>query len=177
MGLADIYREFIKLVQMPDDERKARAMEEFFKKLNTMKLPEYFNWAEEVFEGINVKERGDKTALLWVNLDTGEKKRYSYSEFAKEGNKLINALRGDGIQKGNNVYMMIPLFPEIWFATFAVVKGGFIGVPTATIMTARDLEFRFKTYPPDAIIADENSAKVIDEALKNVGLRLSANIF
>jgi acyl-coenzyme A synthetase/AMP-(fatty) acid ligase len=176
MGLADIYREFIKLVQMPDDERKARAMEEFFKKLNTMKLPEYFNWAEEVFEGINVKERGDKTALLWVNLDTGEKKRYSYSEFAKEGNKLINALRGDGIQKGNNVYMMIPLFPEIWFATFAVVKGGFIGVPTATIMTARDLEFRFKTYPPDAIIADENSAKVIDEALKNVGAQPKTKI-
>jgi len=176
MSLADLYREFIKLVQMPDDERKARAMEEFFNKLNTTKLPEYFNWAEEVFEGINVKEGGDETALLWVNLDTGEKKRYSYSEFAKEGNKLINALHGDGIQKGNNVYMMIPLFPEIWFATFAVVKGGFIGVPTATIMTARDLEFRFKTYPPDAIIADENSAKVIDEALKNVGTQPKTKI-
>ncbi|MEM1579067.1 MAG: AMP-binding protein [Archaeoglobaceae archaeon] len=154
---------------MADDERKAKAMEEFFKKLNTMKLPEFFNWAEEVFEGINVKERGEQTALIWSNLDTGEKRRFSYSEFAKEGNKLVNALRGYGVQKGENLYMMIPLFPEIWFATFATVKGGFIGVPTATIMTVRDLEFRFKTYPPNAIIADENSAKVIDEAIKNVG--------
>ncbi len=176
MRLAEVYKEFINLVQMPDDERKAKAMEEFFRKLNTMQLPEYFNWAEEVFEGINVKERGDQTALLWANLDTGEKKKFSYDEFAKEGNKLVNALRGAGLQKGDNLYMMIPLFPEIWFATFATVKGGFIGVPTATIMTVRDLEFRFKTYPPNAVIADENSAKVIDEAIKNTGVEPKVKI-
>ncbi|MEM0202817.1 MAG: AMP-binding protein [Archaeoglobaceae archaeon] len=176
MGLAEVYKEFVNLLQLPDDERKAKAMEEFFKKLNTMRLPEYFNWAEEVFEGINVKERGDQTALLWANLDTGEKKKFSYAEFAKEGNKLVNALRGAGLQKGDNLYMMIPLFPEIWFATFATVKGGFIGVPTATIMTVRDLEFRFKTYPPNAVIADENSAKVIDEAIKNTGVEPKAKI-
>lgn len=176
MSLTDLYREFINLVQLPDDERKAKAMEEFFSKLNTMKLPEYFNWARDVFEEINVKERGDKTALLWVDLDKGEKKKYSYSEFAKEGDKLVNALRGDGVQKGDNVYMMIPLLPEIWFATYATVKGGFVGVPTATIMTVRDLEFRFRTYPPDAVIADENSAKVIDEALKNVGAQPKTKI-
>uniref|UniRef100_A0A7J2TKC4 Acetyl-CoA synthetase n=1 Tax=Archaeoglobus fulgidus TaxID=2234 RepID=A0A7J2TKC4_ARCFL len=176
MSLTDLYREFINLVQLPDDERKAKAMEEFFSKLNTMKLPEYFNWARDVFEEINVKERGDKTALLWVDLDKGEKKKYSYSEFAKEGDKLVNALRGDGVQKGDNVYIMIPLLPEIWFATYATVKGGFVGVPTATIMTVRDLEFRFRTYPPDAVIADENSAKVIDEALKNVGAQPKTKI-
>lgn len=170
MGLSEVYKEFINLTQLPDDEKKAKMMEEFFRKLNAMQLPEYFNWAEEVFEGINVRERGDKTALIWSNLDTGEKKKFSYAEFAKEGNKLINALRGAGLQKGDNLYMMIPLFPEIWFATFASVKGGFIGVPTATIMTVRELEFRFKTYPPNAVIADENSAKVIDEAIKSTGV-------
>lgn len=170
MGLAEVYREFLNLLQLPDDERKAKAMEEFFKKLNTMQLPEFFNWAEEVFEGINVRERGDQTALIWANLDTGDKRKFSYAEFAKEGNRVVNALRGGGLQKGDNLYMMIPLIPEIWFATYATVKGGFIGVPTATIMTVRDLEFRFKTYPPNAVIADENSAKLIDEALKNAGM-------
>ena len=34
----------------------------FFEKLNAMELPEYFNWAGEIFEGLHVKERGDKTA-------------------------------------------------------------------------------------------------------------------
>ncbi len=170
MGLEDAYREFIELTKLPDDERKEKAMKDFFDRLNTMQLPEYFNWAEEVFEGLHVKERGDQKALIWSNIETGEKKEFTYAEFAAEGNKVVNFLRGHGVEKGDSFYMMIPLLPEIWFATFATVKGGFIGVPTATTMTVRDLEYRFKVYPPVAVIADENSAKSIDEALSNVGV-------
>ncbi len=176
MQLSDVYREFINLVQLPDDERKEKAMKEFFDKLNKMQLPEYFNWAEEVFEGIHVAERGDQLALKWVNIDTGEEKDFTYEEFAKEGNRLVNFLRGHGVKQGDSFYMMLPLLPEIWFATYATVKGGFIGVPTATTMTVRDLEYRFKTYPPEAVIADENSAKVIDEALDKVGVQPKVKI-
>lgn len=176
MGMQEIYRKFIELVQLPDDENKAKAMEEFFKNLNSMQLPEYFNWAEEVFEGIHVKENGDKTALLWTNIETGEKKKFSYKEFAEEGTKIVNFLRGHGINKGNNFYMMIPLVPEIWFSTYATIKGGFVGVPTATTMTARELEYRFKTYPPDSVIADEVSANVIDEALEMAGVEPKVKI-
>jgi len=167
MSMEEVYREFISLTKLPDDETKARAMESFFEKLNNMKLPEYFNWAEEVFEGIHVKERGDQKALIWSNIETGEKKEFTYEQFAAEGNKIVNFLRGHGVEKGENFYMMIPLLPEIWFANFATVKGGFVGVPTATTMTVRDLEYRFRVYPPVAIMADEKSAKVIDEALNS----------
>ncbi|MBE8539883.1 AMP-binding protein [Geoglobus acetivorans] len=176
MAMEEVYRKFIELVQLPDDENKAKAMEEFFKNLNTMQLPEYFNWAEEIFEGIHVKENGDKTALLWTDIETGEKKKFSYKELAEEGNRIVNFLRGHGIDKGDNFYMMIPLVPEIWFSTLATVKGGFVGVPTATTMTARELEYRFKTYPPDSVIADEASAKVIDEALELAGVEPKVKI-
>ncbi len=176
MGLEGIYREFIELVKLPDDENKEKAMKEFFDKLNTMQMPEYFNWAAEVFEGIHVQERGDQTALLWANLDTGETKKFSYEEFAAEGNKLVNFLRAHGVNQGDSFYMMLPLLPEIWFSTFATIKGGFVGVPTATTMTVRDLEYRFKVYPPVAVVADEASAKVIDEALNNVGVEPKVKI-
>lgn len=170
MSLVEMYKEFIELTKLPDDERKEKAMKDFFDRLNTMQLPEYFNWAEEVFEGLHVKERGDQKALIWSNIETGEKKEFTYAEFAAEGNKVVNFLREHGVENGDSFYMMIPLLPEIWFATFATVKGGFIGVPTATTMTVRDLEYRFKVYPPVAVMADESSAKVIDEALNNVGV-------
>jgi len=176
MGLENVYREFIDLVQLPDNEEKEKAMQNFFDRLNKMKLPEYFNWAEEVFDGIHLKDRGSQTALLWVNLDTGEEQKYSYNEFASEGNKLVNYLRGHGVEKGDSFYVMVPLIPEIWFATYAIVKGGFVGVPTATTMTARDLEFRFSTYPPEAILADEASAKVIDEAIQKTGVKPKVKI-
>ena len=170
-GLAKIYREFMSLVQLPDDDGKARAMQRFFERLNYMELPDRFNWAEEVVEGIHARERGDQDALFWVNLDTGEKRRYSYLEFVGEGNRLVNALRGAGLGKGDSFYIMLPLVPEVWFANFATVKGGFVGVPTANIMSTRDLEYRFKTYPPDAVIADEDSARKIDQALDSVGIK------
>lgn len=176
MGLEEIYREFIELQTLPDDEKKEAAMKAFFDKLNKMQLPEYFNWAEEVFEGIHVKERGNQTALLWVDIEKGDEKKFTYEEFAAEGNRLVNYLRGHGVEKEDSFYMMIPLLPEIWFSTYATVKGGFVGVPTAVTMTVRDLEYRFNTYPPQAIIADENSAKVIDEAIEKTGVKPKVKI-
>ncbi|RLD96332.1 MAG: acetyl-CoA synthetase [Aquificota bacterium] len=176
MELRDYYVRMMELNSMEDLERRAKAVEELMESLNREEMPEYFNWAEEVFEGIHVKERGDQLALLWVNMDTWEEKRYSYSEFAARSNQLLNYLRKNGVDKGKAVYAMIPLFPEIWFVSYATAKGGQVLVPTATTMTAKELEFRFKVYLPDAVLADEASASVIDEALDAVGAKPKVKI-
>ncbi|MCK5837822.1 MAG: AMP-binding protein, partial [Desulfobacula sp.] len=52
------------------------------------------------------------------------------------------------------------------FASLACIKAGIVSVPTATTMTQRELEFRFETYSPKVIIADEASAGLIDKALE-----------
>jgi 4-hydroxybutyrate---CoA ligase (AMP-forming) len=113
-----------------------------------MELPEYFNWADEIFEGLHVKERGDNTALIWADIATEEKKSYTYKEFAANSNQCLNALRNAGVQKGDNMYMMVPIVPETWFATYACVKGGLVIVPTATTMTMRELQYRFESLSP-----------------------------
>ncbi len=167
MTMQNFYREIMKINALDDNMEKAEKSKAFFDKLNAFPSPEYFNWAEEVFDGIHLKERGEQTALLWRNLDSGEKKVFSYTEFAQNGNRFLNFLRNRGVSKGSTVYMMIPSFPETWFASYATIKGGFVSVPTATTMTVRELEYRFETYSPAAILADENSAPLIDEALEN----------
>ena len=167
--LTPIFKEFIELVRLPDDEGKERAMAGFFEKLNSMELPEKFNWTRDVYEAIHLKERPDQDALVWVNLGDWSTRKYTYRDLAREANKLVNYLRGHGLGKGSRVYVMLPLIPEIFFSTLAGVKGGFTIVPTATVMTTRELEYRFKVFPPDAVIADEPSAKVIDEALELTG--------
>ncbi len=163
--MKEMFERFIELVKLPDNEEKEKAMSEFFKELNGARIDQ-FNWAEEVFEGIHVKENGNKTALLWVDLESGEEKKFSYEEFAREGNGLVKSLRDYGLEKGSIVHLMTPTIPETWFGCYAFVKGGFLGVCNAHILKERDLEYRFNVCPPDAIIADENSAKVIDESLK-----------
>ena len=48
MSLSNLYREFMDLTMIDDREEKENKMRNFFERLNSMDLPEYFNWAEEV---------------------------------------------------------------------------------------------------------------------------------
>ncbi len=170
MGMQDLFKEVMDLNMMDDNDEKEAAAKAFFDKLNYAELPEYFNWADEIFEGLHVKNQGDKTALIWRDIATKEEKRYSYQELAANGNKVLNFLRKANVEKGDNMYMMVPIVPETWFSSFAAVKGGIITVPTATTMTVRELQFRFETYAPDVMMADAAFTDIVDEAIKITGV-------
>ncbi len=170
MGMESLYQEVMDINMMDDNDSKKDAAKAYFDKFNSMELPEYFNWASEVFEGLHVKERGDKKALIWADVATGESKEFSYQEFSQQGNQCLNKLRQAQVAKGDNCYMMVPIVPETWFTSLACIKGGFVAVPTATTMTVRELEFRFETYPPESLLADEIYTDIIDEALKATGM-------
>jgi acetyl-CoA synthetase/4-hydroxybutyrate---CoA ligase (AMP-forming) len=169
MGMEGLYKEVMNLNTMEDLEQRREAAKAFFDKLNTMEFPEHFNWAAEILEGLHVAERGDQLALIWADMETGKERKVTYSQLAAQGNKCLNFLRKHGVGKGENMYMMIPIVPETWFASLACLKGGLINVPTATSMTVRELQFRFETYPPDTVVADESVAGAIDEALSKTG--------
>ncbi|MFW6081925.1 MAG: AMP-binding protein [Desulfosalsimonas sp.] len=171
MAMEQIYREVMQINTTDDMEKRREAARNFFEKLNHMELPEYFNWAEEILEGLHAKERGDQPAVVWADMATGEERKYTYKQLAAEGNKCLNFLRKNGIDQGLNMYMMIPIVPETWFATLACLKGGLINVPTATSMTVRELQFRFENYAPDSIVAEEAAADAIDEALAATGAK------
>jgi acyl-coenzyme A synthetase/AMP-(fatty) acid ligase len=170
----ELFEEFIEISKLEDSEKETK-LKDFFERLKKTDIRE-FNWADEVFEGIHVKKQGERLALYWVNLETGEERKYSYREFAKISNGIVNYLRKKGVKKGEFFHFMLPLIPEVWFSHFVAVKGGFIGVPHANILRERDLEYRFKVAPPSAILADEVSAEIIDEALKVVNVKPKAKI-
>jgi acetyl-CoA synthetase/4-hydroxybutyrate---CoA ligase (AMP-forming) len=174
--MEQVYRDVMQINVIDDMEKRKEAAKSFFERLNFMDKPEYFNWASEIFEGLHVKEQGDKPALIWADLESDQERKFSYKEFAANGNKLLNFLRKNGVEQGHNLYMMIPIVPETWLATFATNKGGLIAVPTATSMTVRELKFRFETYPPDVLIAEEDSAGVLDEALSDTGTQPKVKI-
>jgi Acyl-coenzyme A synthetases/AMP-(fatty) acid ligases len=128
-----------------------------------MKDPETFNWVEEIFDGLHKEEGRD--ALIWTDVESGNEERYSFSEFSGKGNKLLNYLKNREVRKGEGVYVMLPLIPEIWFSFYAIFKGGFVGVPCATNLTEEDLAYRFSNFPPSAIITSQGSISKIEEAL------------
>jgi acetyl-CoA synthetase/4-hydroxybutyrate---CoA ligase (AMP-forming) len=169
--MVNFYKDAIDLNRMADGEQKENAARAFFDRLNHMVFPEYFNWASEVFEALHVAERGDKTALVWMDIASGEKKRFSYRELAANGNRCLNMLRKFGVEKGDNMYMLVPIVPETWFSTYACIKGGLVIVPTATAMTLRELQYRFESYAPDVIVADAAYTGLMDEAIVATGAK------
>ncbi|KJS33840.1 MAG: acetyl-CoA synthetase [Desulfatitalea sp. BRH_c12] len=170
MGMENIYKGVMQLNTMDDLEQRKEAAAAFFKKLNTMQLPDHFNWAEEIFEGLHVRERGDQHALLWADMDSAAERKLTYREMSQQANQCLNYLRKNNVSQGDNIYMMIPIVPETWVLTLASLKGGLINVPTATSMTARELRFRFEAYPVDVIVSNETGADLIDEALSALGV-------
>ena len=168
--MKELYQEVIRINQMEEDAAKEDRARLFFEKLNSMEMPEHFNWVKEIFEDLHVRETPGKTALLWTDLQTGKVQDFTYRQLVGRANQVINFMAKNGVGHGGNMYMMAPIRPEIWMASLACIKAGIVAVPTATTMTPRELEFRFETYAPDVIIAEEASAQLVDEASEKTGV-------
>lgn len=150
--------------------------EQNFSKLDDLKIPkpEYFNWVTEVFEGIHVNERPNKTALLWT--DGVVTKEYTFLSLQNKANQLLNFFRKKEIQQGDIILTQLMLQPINWYATLATIKGGFQMIPTATIMGAQDLAYRFNKTMPKVIISDVENAHKTDEAEKICKVKIPVKI-
>ncbi|CCK81757.1 acyl-CoA synthetase [Desulfobacula toluolica] len=166
--MKELFKEVIRINMMEDALATQECAKKLFIQLNAMEIPEYFNWASDIFEDLHVKENPDKKALIWTDLDTRETKTYSYGTLFQKANQLINFFHKSGVEKGDSLYMMTPNLPENWFACLGCIKAGIVSVPTATTMTQRELEFRFEIYPPNVVVADQASADLIDKALEEI---------
>ncbi|MCF6248453.1 MAG: AMP-binding protein [Desulfobacula sp.] len=167
--MKEFFKAAVRINMIEDLNEKENEAKQLFDRLNTKTVPEYFNWAKEIFEDLYVSQHSDKTALIWTDINTLETKTYSYGTLAQKANQLINYFQKKGIEKGNTFYMMTPVLPENWYSTLACIKSGMVCIPTATTMTRRELEFRFETYAPNMILAEESFTQVIDQALEQTG--------
>ncbi|WP_287690122.1 acyl--CoA ligase [Metallosphaera javensis (ex Sakai et al. 2022)] len=156
----EFFRKFIEYENSPGEE-SLKDIAGMMGQLNLRK----FNWVRDVFEEIHVKERGGKTALVWRDMNTGEEAKISYHELSFMSNRVLNTLRKHGLKKGDVVYLMTKIHPMHWAVFLAVIKGGFVMVPSATNLTVAELKYRFSDLKPNAVIADSLRAHVVEEAL------------
>lgn len=83
-------------------------------------------------------ETEHRPALRWEGED-GRTRVVTYGDLYREVNRLANALRELGLNKGDVVGLYMPMVPEIAVALFAVVKIGALVLPL------------FSGYGPDAL--------------------------
>ena len=91
----------------------------FFTLFTGAKTNVYHNAIERHLDGPN----RDKVAIIWES-EQGETKTYTYAQMATEVNRFANALKHEGVQKGDRVTIYLSRVPELLIAMLAVVKIG-----------------------------------------------------
>ena len=74
----------------------------------------------------HVVTQGDAVAILWEGDSPGEERRISYRELHEEVCRLANALKANGVRKGDRVTIYLPMIPEAAFSMLACARIGAI---------------------------------------------------
>ena len=123
----------------------------------------------------HLESRGDQVAILWEPNDPeGETVRYTYRELHAAVCRAANALKANGIGKGDRVCFYMPMVPELAIAVLACARIGAIHSVVFAGFSATALADRVKDATCKMIIcSDYNSRgaknipvkKVVDEAM------------
>ncbi len=103
--------------------------------------------------------RGDQTAIIWEGDDPADDKRVTYNELFEATCRFANALKGQGVKKGDRVSIYMPMIPEAAVAMLACAR---IGAVHSVV---------FGGFSPDALkdrILDSDCRVVVtaDEGLR-----------
>ncbi|MEK7245414.1 MAG: acetyl-coenzyme A synthetase N-terminal domain-containing protein, partial [Pseudomonadota bacterium] len=74
----------------------------------------------------HLKTRGDQTAILWEGDNPQESKKITYRELHAHVCRLANALKAEGVKKGDRVTIYMPMIPETAYAMLACARIGAI---------------------------------------------------
>ncbi|RIK87792.1 MAG: AMP-dependent synthetase [Hyphomicrobiales bacterium] len=96
----------------------------------------------------------DRTALLFHRAE-GEPDRLSYGALAACSNALANALRAQGVGRGDRVALLLPQCFEAAIAHIAIYKLGAIAVPLALLFGVEALEYRLNAAGVKAVVTND----------------------
>ncbi len=123
----------------------------------------------------HLETRGDQVALLWEPNDPGAPVvKYTYRQLYHEVNRFANALKANGIKKGDRVCFYMPMVPELAIGMLATARIGAIHSIVFAGFSASALADRIKDASCVMVITSDVNyrgskeipvKKVVDEAL------------
>ncbi|MGM0913215.1 MAG: acetate--CoA ligase [Pseudomonadota bacterium] len=72
----------------------------------------------------HLEKRGDQTAIIWEGDDPNDSAHISYRELYERTCQLANALKAQGVKKGDVVTLYMPMIPEAAVAMLACARIG-----------------------------------------------------
>jgi acyl-coenzyme A synthetase/AMP-(fatty) acid ligase len=131
----------------------------------TIEVSNKFNWVRDVFESLIVQKHADRNMIELVTDNKLEATTITYKQGSEKCNQLLNFLRKQNVQQGDDIFIMCGLNEGLWISYLAAIKGGLILIPAASILTVNDIVYRFQKAAPKVIIADKDNAEKMEQAL------------
>lgn len=124
------------------------------------KIPAFYNIGVDICD----KWAGERyrLALLYED-DKGRTHAYTFWDLKRLSDRLANAFRAYGLEKGDRVGILLPQCPETALSHIALYKIGAVAVPLFTLFGPEALEYRLHHSGAKAVIVDEaNLGKVLE---------------
>ena len=121
----------------------------------TWNIPEFYNIGEDICDKWATGDA--RLALIYHDAE------YTFDDLRSISNRLANALRAQGIERGDRVGLLLPQCPETGLAHIALYKIGALALPLFTLFGPDALEYRLNDSEAKGIITDAASVeKVLD---------------
>ncbi len=125
----------------------------------------------------HLAKRGNKLALIWEPNDPKERfVRWTYRELYEKVNEFANALKAQGVGKGDRVAIYMPMIPELTVAVLACARIGAVHSVVFAGFSAHALADRINDAQAKMVITADGLnrgakqiplKRVVDEALEN----------
>ena len=128
-----------------------------------LEVPEYFNFGFDVVD--KWAEDRTKLALMIADEDGEIIKKRTFYEVSRLSNKFANALREQGLKKGDRVMLMLHWMPQWYIAMIGMIKLGVIPIPSTTLLTPKDIRYRLDESGAVGVVTDIQDASKVEEVL------------
>lgn len=147
-------------------------MKEFHHKINpasyadfvrdfSLDMPSDFNFA---FDYVDAVAAATPDRLAMVHIDPqGRRREFDFKFFSQTSSRLANALKEQGIGKGDTVMVILFRRMEFWIAALALHKIGAVIIPSPNLLTSQDIEHRVPQANVRAVIADDEIVSRIEQ--------------
>ncbi len=128
----------------------------------------------------HLETRGDQTAIIWEGDDPTQDRHITYKELHEEVSRFANALRGQGVRKGDVVCIYMPMIPEAAVAMLACTRIGAIHSVVFGGFSPDSLAGRIEDSNAKIVITSDEGVRGgkkvalkanVDEALTNPAVR------
>jgi acetyl-CoA synthetase len=128
----------------------------------TPKVPENYNFA---YDFLDVRAAEDPARLAMIHVDdAGNRREFSFGFFRDESQKLASALSAKGVTKGDRVMLILYRRVEYWVAMLALARIGALPIPSPSLLTPHDIEFRVNFARVSCVICEDSLTARVEAA-------------